>query len=165
MYLLKLLKEFIKEKKIDEIFIFIDMDGVIADYRFGEGTNIKNNVKGTYLNKRPIYTTIKNVEAISKEKEMNVYILSSCFFKEQAEEKNEWLNKYASFIKKENRIFTYNDDFESRKLEKIKVIKEILESKKCEYAVLIDDTHDILFNGIKELGERFLPFHVSTLID
>ena len=57
MYLLEVLKEFVKNKKIDSLAIFVDMDGVIADYRFGEGDNIKNNVKGTYLKKRPIYTT------------------------------------------------------------------------------------------------------------
>lgn len=165
MYLLGILKEFVNEKKIDKIYIFVDMDGVIADYRFGEGNNIKNNVRGTYLNKRPIYTTISNLKKINDEEEFEIYILSSCFFKEQAEEKNEWLNKYADFIKRENRIFTYNDSFESRKDAKVQVIKEKLESKECEYAVLIDDTHDILFKGIKELGDRFLPFHVITLID
>lgn len=165
MYLLDVLKDFVNDKKIDSLAIFVDMDGVIADYRFGEGNNIKNNVQGTYLKKRPIYTTINNLKKINDEEGFDVYILSSCFFKEQADEKDEWLDKYADFIKKENRIFTYNANFESRKDAKIQVIKEKLELKEYEYAVLIDDTHDILFKGIKELGDKFLPFHVSTLID
>ena len=165
MYLLEVLKEFVKSKKTDSLAIFVDMDGVIADYRFGEGDNIKNNVKGTYLKKRPIYTTINNLKKINDEEGFDVYILSSCFFKEHADEKDEWLDKYADFIKKENRIFTYNANFESRKDAKIQVIKEKLKLKEYEYAVLIDDTHDILFKGIKELGDNFLPFHVSTLID
>lgn len=165
MYLLNVLKDFVNDKKIDSLAIFVDMDGVIADYRFGEGDNIRNNVKGTYLKKRPIYTTINNLKKINDEEKFNIYILSSCFFKEQADEKNKWLDKYVNFIKKENRIFTYNANFESRKDAKIQVIKEKLESKEYEYAVLIDDTHDILFKGIKELGDKFLPFHVSTLID
>lgn len=165
MYLLNVLKDFVNDKKIDSLAIFVDMDGVIADYRFGEGDNIRNNVKGTYLKKRPIYTTINNLKKINDEEKFNIYILSSCFFKEQEDEKNKWLDKYVNFIKKENRIFTYNANFESRKDAKIQVIKEKLESKEYEYAVLIDDTHDILFKGIKELGDKFLPFHVSTLID
>lgn len=165
MYLLEVLKEFVKNKKIDSLAIFVDMDGVIADYRFGEGENIKNNVQGTYLKKRPIFTTINNLKKINNEECFEIYILSSCFFKEQAVEKDKWLDKYADFIKKENRIFTYNANFESRKDAKIQVIKEKMESKKYAYAVLIDDTHDILFKGIKELGNKFLPFHVSTLID
>lgn len=98
MYLLEVLKEFVKNKKIDSLAIFVDMDGVIADYRFGEGHNIKNNVKGTYLKKRPIYTTINNLKKINDEEEFNIYILSSCFFKEQADEKNKWLDKFINSI-------------------------------------------------------------------
>ena len=165
MYLLEVLKKIVSDKEIDSLAIFVDMDGVIADYRFGEGENIRNNVPGTYLKKRPIYTAINNLKEINAEEKFEIYILSSCFFREQAEEKNEWLDKYANFIKQENRIFTYNESFESRKDAKIRVIKEKLKSNKYEYAVLIDDTHDILFKGIKEIGDKFLPFHVSTLID
>lgn len=165
MYLLDLLKKIKGDKKLDCISIFIDMDGVVADYRFGEGKNIKNNVSGTYINKRPIYTTINNLQKFKEEDGFQLYILSSCFFKEQAEEKNKWLDKYMNFIKKENRIFTYNIDFHARIDAKIHVIRNMLELKDCEFAVLIDDTHETLVKGTDELGNRFLPFHVITLID
>jgi hypothetical protein len=42
--------EELKKYNNEKLAIFVDMDGVVADYRFGEGTNIKNNVEGVYLN-------------------------------------------------------------------------------------------------------------------
>lgn len=165
MYLLNEINRIVKDRQIDSIGIFVDMDGVIADYRFGEGINIKNNIPGTYLTKRPIHTTINNLEIINDELSCKMYILSSCLFEEQANEKNLWLDKYAAFFKKENRIFTISDCFESRKIDKIERIREKLESKECELAILIDDTHDILFLAQDELGSKVIPFHVITLID
>lgn len=43
------------------------MDGVIADYRFGEGENIEKNVPGTYLNKRAINTSINILKEVNME--------------------------------------------------------------------------------------------------
>lgn len=40
-----------------------------------------------------------------------------------------------------------------------------MNSNECELAILIDDTHDILFLALSELKERVIPFHVITLID
>ena len=104
MYLLEELKKIIENNK-KRITIFIDMDGVVADYRFGEGENIKNNKPGLYLNKRPIYTTINNLKKINDELECEMCILSSCLYKEQAEEKSLWLDKYMPIIKNYNKIF------------------------------------------------------------
>lgn len=94
-----------------------------------------------------------------------MFILSSCLFKEQAEEKDLWLTQYMPFIKKENRIFILSENFESRKKLKIDKIRKKLDSNECELAILIDDTHDILFLALSELKEKIIPFHVITLID
>ena len=48
---------------------------------------------------------------------------------------------------------------------KIDKIKEKLELNECELAILIDDTHEILFLALSELKEKVIPFHVITLID
>lgn len=164
MYLLEEIKKIIKNNS-KEIAIFVDMDGVVADYRFGEGENIKNNKPGLYLNKRPIHTTINNLKKINDEIDCELFILSSCLFKEQAEEKDLWLTQYMPFIKKENKIFILSESFESRKKLKIDKIKEKLDSNECELAIFIDDTHDILFLALSELKEKVIPFHVITLID
>lgn len=164
MYLLEEIKKIVKNNS-KKISIFVDMDGVVADYRFGEGENIKNNKLGLYLNKRPIHTTINNLKMINDKIECEMYILSSCLYKEQAEEKSLWLDKYMPFIKKENKIFVLSQNFESRKKIKIDKIREKLDSNECELAILIDDTHDILFLALSELKEKVIPFHVITLID
>ena len=164
MYLLDELKKIIENNK-KRITIFIDMDGVVADYRFGEGENIKNNKPGLYLNKRPIYTTINNLKKINDELECEMCILSSCLYKEQAEEKSLWLDTYMPFIKNKNKIFVLSQNFESRKKIKIDKIREKLDSNECELAILIDDTHDILFLALSELKEKVISFHVITLID
>lgn len=164
MYLLEEIKKII-ENNSKKIAIFVDMDGVVADYRFGEGKNIKNNENGVYLNKRPIYTTINNLKKISDEIDCKMFILSSCLFKEQAVEKDLWLDKYMPFIKKENRIFILSENFEARKKLKIGKIREKIDSNECELAILIDDTHEILFLALSELKEKVIPFHVITLID
>ena len=164
MYLLEEIKKIINNNS-KKISIFVDMDGVVADYRFGEGENIKNNKQGLYLNKRPIYTTINNLKKINEEIDCEMFILSSCLYKEQAEEKGLWLDKYMPFIKSENKIFVLSQNFESRKKIKIDKIKEKLASNECELAILIDDTHEILFLALSELREKVIPFHVITLID
>ncbi|MCI9585292.1 MAG: hypothetical protein HFH45_01490 [Bacilli bacterium] len=165
MYLLEELDRIKKQKNIKKLYMFVDMDGVIADYRFGEGINIKNNVQGIYLKKRPIITTINNLKEINKIDWIELFILSSCLYEEQANEKVLWLQKYAPFFKRENMFFTMNDNFIDRKQAKIDVIKEKLNSDSCNYVCLIDDTHDILFMGIEQLGEKFIPFHAISLID
>lgn len=76
-----------------KIAVFIDMDGVVADYRFGEGKNIENNVPGTYLNKRPISTAINILKEVNNAFDFDMYILSSCRHDEQAIEKSKWLEK------------------------------------------------------------------------
>lgn len=146
------------------IALFIDMDGVVADYRFGEGKNIENNIKGTYLNKRPIKTTIEVLKKVSNNFDFDMFILSSCRFQEQIEEKSEWLKVNMPFIQEEKYLFVISDTFEDRKIMKINKIKEIM-NEKYNNAILIDDTHDILFLAIKELKDKVIPYHVITLID
>lgn len=164
MFLLNEIKNIIKNKCKD-VIIFVDMDGVVADYRFGEGENIKNNKPGLYFKKRPIYTAINNLKRINDEINCEMCILSSCLYQEQVDEKNLWLNKYMPFIKKENRIYVLTENFETRKKLKINKIKETLNQKKCNLSILIDDTHEILLLALEELKESVIPFHVITLID
>lgn len=163
MFFISELKRISKENK-GKIVIFIDMDGVVADYKFGEGKNIENNVPGTYLNKRPILTAINILKEVSNTFDFDMYILSSCRHDEQAIEKSNWLEKNMSFIDKKHQLFVISNTFEDRKILKINKIKE-LTNKKYDKAIMIDDTHDILFLAIKELGDKVIPYHVITLFD
>ncbi|HHX99152.1 TPA: hypothetical protein GX533_00480 [Candidatus Dojkabacteria bacterium] len=146
------------------IALFIDMDGVVADYRFGEGENIENNVYGTYLYKRPIKTSINILKKVNEQFDFEMFILSSCRYSEQIGEKSKWLEKNMPFIKKENQLFVISNTFEDRKMLKIDKIKQTIDGK-YEKAIMIDDTHDVLFLAIKELGDKVVPYHVITLFD
>ena len=163
MFFLEELKR-IKVQYPTKAAIFADMDGVVADYRFGEGKNIENNVSGTYLNKRPIKTSINVLKEISNKIDFDMYILSSCRHNEQVIEKSKWLEKHMPFIDKQHQLFVVSDTFEKRKLLKINKIKEVMNDK-YDKVIMIDDTHDILFLAIKELGDKVIPYHVITLFD
>ncbi len=163
MYFINELKK-IKKENSSNIAMFIDMDGVVADYRFGEGKNIENNVPGTYQNKRPISTAINIIKEVNNTFDFDMYILSSCRHDEQAIEKSNWLEKNMPFIDKKHQLFVVSNTFEDRKMLKINKIKEIMENN-YNKVIMIDDTHDILFLAIKELGDKVIPYHVITLFD
>lgn len=144
--------------------IFVDMDGVIADYRFGEGDNIRTNAPGIYLNKRPIKTTISLLQKVSKLKQYPLYILSSCLFTEQKEEKNGWLDIHAPFFEMERRMFAQVDTFEERIEKKLSLIDSEINDKHFEKFIMIEDTHKVLFEAIKRFSDKVVPFHVISLI-
>ena len=163
MFFLEEIKK-VKDNYSNKIAIFVDMDGVISDYRFGEGKNIENNVPGTYLNKRPIKTAINILNEVYNKFDFDMYILSSCRHAEQTIEKSKWLEKNMSFIDNKHQLFVVSDTFEDRKILKINKIKEVMNNK-YDKVIMIDDTHDILFLAIKELGDKVIPYHVITLFD
>ena len=85
----------IKELASEKIILFVDMDGVIASYDFGKPLDFKN--------KRPLYNNIEVLKKVSTIDNVELHILSVCRKNYQIEEKNEWLDIYAPFFKKENR--------------------------------------------------------------
>ena len=88
----EIILELLKHKNID---LFVDMDGVIASYDFG---NPKDFDK-----KRPLKTNIKTLEEISKLNGITMNILSICKKDSQIKEKNDWLDIHASFFEKDKR--------------------------------------------------------------
>lgn len=164
MHILEKIKEIIDFKNIKNVMIFTDMDGVLVDFDF-DVENIRNNVNGTFLNKRPVKTTINNLKAISEALNAELYVLSSCLYNEQALEKSRWLKINAPFIKIENEIYTIAETKEQRKQLKVDHIKEKMMKNNDSLAILIDDTHEILIMARQQLGDNFIPFHVSSLID
>ena len=151
MYFYNLIKDF-KE----ELMIFVDMDGVITDYNFGNKLDFKN--------KRPLTTNIKTLKKISELKKVELYILSICKKNIEIKEKNIWLDENAPYFKKENRIIISKEKEknESSKYLKYKYLKEYIKEKKK--IIVIDDDNEILkylHNNLKEIT----LFQDSSLID
>ncbi len=127
------IKEFLKKYKTKNIKLFVDMDGVIADYDFG--------IPKDYDKKRPLYDNIKKIEDISKMENIELYILSVTRMTNGIEEKNTWLDKYVSFIKKENRIILSREEnnFIESSILKAQYLKNIERNNNLIIIVIDDD--------------------------
>ena len=136
------IKDFFEKYKNDRIKLFVDMDGVIADYDVGKPSN--------YDEKRPLFSNISKLDEISKEGNIELYILSVCRMTEGIEQKNCWLDKYAPFFKKENRVILdrESNNFKHSKDLKVDYIKSLIDEKFL--IAVIDDDCQIL----KELNEN-----------
>lgn len=157
-------------KKIAEsknkVKLFVDMDGTIVEYNvFKEGV-ITTSIKGAFSNNRPLYSVLNELEKIASIPNVEIYILSLCRSNIIEEEKNEWLDKYAPFFKKENRIIVNREKGqyspETRLTIKAEIIKKNLNND--DYGILLDDDHKILHEAQKQLQSNGEVFHVSSVI-
>lgn len=138
------------------IKLFVDMDGVVADYDVGKAFG--------YKEKRPLLTSIAKLETISKQPNVELYILSITKKTEGIEEKNYWLDKFAPFFKKENRIIIskeMNQGFSSAEL-KTNYLKSF--KRDGSILVLIDDDPSII-KKVREENEDIIIYKDSALVD
>lgn len=152
MHFYNLMKKLSEKEKIK---LFVDMDGVIASYNFGYPLDFKN--------KRPLNTNINTLKKVSKLENVELYILSICRKDYQIQEKNEWLDKYAPYFKKENRNIISKETITNKTSPELKL--DFL--KKCDKnykMVLVDDDNLVLSTISKEIDDIIL-FQDSELID
>ena len=152
MHFYNLIKNLSSEK---ELVIFVDMDGVISSYDVGKPID--------FLNKRPLKENINKLEKINELPNIELYILSICRKNFQIEEKNIWLDKYAPFFKRENRIIISKQETDNTSSPEIKAnyLKNVKTNKQI---VFIDDDNAILKNVIKNI-DNIIVFQDSELID
>ena len=132
------------------------MDGVIADYIFGSAQD--------YDQKRPLYDSIKKLEKISKMSNVELYILSATRYTEGIEQKKWWLDQFAPFFKKENRIIISreaNSMIESAVL-KANYLKD--HKRDGSMIIVIDDDPKIL-KEIRKLNEDIILLKDTALVD
>lgn len=152
MYFYELIKE---QAKNEEVVIFVDMDGVIASYNFGKPLDFKT--------KRPLKTNIGTLEKISTLKNVELYILSVCKKDFQIKDKNDWLDKYAPFFKKENRIVLSKETITNTSSSNMKLqfLKDFKTDKK---KILVDDDNEVL-KTISDGLDDIILYQDSELID
>ena len=150
------LKEELKKYENNKIDIYVDMDGVIADYNVG--------VAYDYDKKRPLYTSLEKLEEISKLTNVTLHILSITRMTAGREEKNIWLDKYAPFFLKENRniISREENNFEESSNLKVNYLKKL--DKDNKIIILIDDDPLILHTVRKEVKDIIL-YKDTVLVD
>ena len=143
------------EKIEGNIEVYIDMDGVIADFDVG---NPKD-----YDKKRPLKDSITKLEEISKMPNVNMHILSITRMSSGIEEKNNWLDKFAPFFKKENRIIISREEnnFENSADLKTDYLKNHLIKGTT---ILVDDDIRVI-DKIKEEVPEVLLYKDTCLVD
>ena len=150
------LKSFLEKYGDKKIKIFVDMDGVVADYVVG--------ASGDYHLKRPLWDSIKKLEEVSQMPNVEMYILSVTALNKGYDQKQTWLDKNMPFIKKENRIIPSreaNDMEESYKL-KINVLTNV--ERDGSIIVIIDDDQMIL-KAIKATFDDVVTLKDTVLVD
>lgn len=148
---------FFKENENKNINVYVDMDGVLAEYDIGNFD---------YETIRPIKTTINKIKELSTNKNIELYVLSICKTNAIVEEKYIWFDKHIPFFKKENLIFISKEEeinlnYSSKEL-KTNYLKDNLEEGKL--TVLIDDDNEIL-SFIRKSKLDIKLFQDSSLID
>ncbi len=153
MHFLNIIKEILKKNEIE---LYIDMDGVIAAYDIG-------GKPYDFLNKRPLVQNIKNIEEVSKLKNVELHILSICRENTQVEDKNIWLDKNAPFFKKENRVIISRESMNWKSSKDIKTdfIKNI---KSTKQVIIVDDDNAIL-KEIHDNYKNIIVMQDSELVD
>lgn len=144
-----------KQTKNKKTRIYVDMDGVIASYDIGKPYDFEN--------KRPLTTNIKTLSKINNLENTELFILSICKKDSQIKEKNNWLDKYAPFFQKDNRIIISkesNPNLSSKEL-KLNYLKSL---KTDNQIILIDDDNEIIKN-IKDNAKNIILYQDSELTD
>ena len=130
------LKDYLKQYENQKIKLFVDMDGVIADYDFGKPND--------YDQKRPLYDSIKKLEEISQMENVELFIFSITRLTEGYEQKQQWLDEFAPFFAKDHRIIISREanDMEKSAILKANYIKEI--PRDGSVLIMIDDDPRVL---------------------
>ena len=141
------LKEILNGYGDKKIKIYIDMDGVVADYDVGKPDDFEK--------KRPLYTSIDKLKEISFMDNVSLYILSITRMNIGIYEKNIWLDKYMPFIDKNNRFILSKEDISKSSSElKVDFLKNI--KRNGEVIILIDDDPLILKSVMDNVNDIVL---------
>ncbi len=152
-------------EKLKDKYVFFDVDGTLAEYRYNDHVSGKNDFGGqtweelffgdVFVKNRPLKTMVHLVEQLNPEK---IFVLGVITTNHEIDEKYEWFVKYYPSIKRENIIFVANSSLKIIALEqyaqKLNVSKEEI--------VFIDDKHETI-RQTEEAG--FKSYHVTSFME
>ena len=149
-------KNEINKYKDTNIKLFVDMDGCIVDYEV-------NNAKD-YDKKRPLFNNIKQLEEISKQDNIEIFILSITRYNPGFEEKHKWLDEYVPFIDRDHRIIISREANNMTKspVLKSKYMKQFKDSK--DTIILIDDDPRIL-EAVADMVPNVILYKDTIFVD
>ena len=140
--------------KNEKIQMYVDMDGVIADYEVGKACE--------YDKKRPLLSNISKLQEISQNDNIEMNILSVTRYDEGFGEKHTWLDEFAPFFKKENRniISRESNNFEESANLKASFISKLERNK----VIIVIDDDPIVLKRIKELNDDVVLLKDTALV-
>ena len=144
------------EKIEGNIDLYVDMDGVIADYDVG--------VADKYDIKRPLTTSLKKLEEISQMPNVTLHILSITRLTKGFDEKHSWLDEFAPFFKKENRVIISREANNMEHSAELKAYYLRDLEKTGSTIVLIDDDPRIL-EKVKQEAPDVVLYKDTVLVD
>ena len=146
----------------NKVNIYIDMDGVVADYDM-LGFEKNKDEPDIYLNKRPITTVIKILEEVNNLDNVNLYILSVSRNEKQIPGKVKWLEKNMPFITKEQINILPREGNDFKPAHELKRIFLKGNTSEEEINIMIDDSHTVLYD-LNKLG-NIIPLHITSILD
>lgn len=152
MHFKELILDLVSKKNIS---MFVDMDGVIASYEI--------NKPYEFDKKRPLFNNIKIFEEVSKISGVNLYILSVCREDNQIKDKNDWLDKYAPFFKRENRNILSKETIINETSANMKL--NFLRDFVCDDQIVLVDDDNLVLKTIKNNLNKVIVFQDSELVD
>lgn len=152
-----------KNKKVD---MYIDMDGIIAEYHLYNPEEISRKMEEEYLKNEPLKNVIDVLEEISKINNIEMYILSLSKTKKITEKKKIWLKKYVPFIKEENWIILTKEigEYSNENRNEIKGKNIELRQKDYDKSIMLDDEQVVLREAKKILNDKIEVFHISSAL-
>ena len=117
-----------------------------------------------YDKKRPLYDSIKKLEIISKMPNIELYIFSATRRNEGLEQKHWWLDTYAPFFKKENRIIISREanNMEQSALLKANYLKKY---KRDDSIIIVIDDDPKNLREINKLNNDVILLKDTVLVD
>lgn len=136
-----------------EVHIYLDMDGVLANYDVGSSD---------YNDRRVLHNNVDSIKFLSTIPKVEIYILSVCMKESDISIKDSWLDRNANFIKKENRVFLSKEGKDKTSMElKSEYIKGLNRNNKI---VFLDSDNQVL-EYVKYNNEDVTLLHASELVD
>ena len=140
-----------------KINIYVDMDGVIAEYDIGNFD---------YNTIRPLKTNIKRIEELIKKDNISVKIFTVCKSDDIVNQKIEWINKYMPFYNIKDVIFLSKEKEEYKGISSCELKSNFLKKNTNinEINILVDDDNSII-KYIRKNNQNIIIFQVSSWID
>lgn len=139
------------------ITLYVDMDGVIAEYDIGNFD---------YNTIRPLKSNIKRIKELIKKDNINVKILTVCKTNKIVAEKKDWIKKYMSFFDIDDVIFLSKEKEEYKGIDSMELKSNYLKTNINDnnINILVDDDNSII-KYIRKNNPKTIVFQISSWIE